>query len=157
MADSVKESCVKNLKTTLETVTEANGYANTIQSVQRATYRGQTSLAKPYIVIEQGPETAEDTNNIHIGKRLQVALLIYWSQLDTDDRSTDEYLNSLQADIEKAVMGNRMLNGKAIDVSPIGAEEMDLVNEQGVIVELVFALTFEISYRHNMADPYTET
>lgn len=155
MADSIRERNIKAFRAVLESVTVANGYSNTIQSVQRFDGRGEQTAATPYIVIRELEELADDANNVQIEKRLHLGVAVSARQELSDARSSDEYLNSLRADIERAVMGNRTLNGLAsgAGLSAMGSEPVDILDDEP---ELMTVLDFTLTYRHKMADPFME-
>ena len=105
MADTIREQIIDNIKTTLEGITIANGYVNTIQSVQRWEKSGNTLVNMPCIIITPGPEEKRDLP----GLIKECELTVYIDTYIIHDKvanpeSTDEMLNTLIGDIEKALM-----------------------------------------------------
>lgn len=153
--DSIRESIMKDIKATLEGVTVGAGYANTIASVQRFRQAGQSTLQVPCVFLIETTEEAADGPDPLITKHLTVVLYVVTRQDEsTDSRSGDEVMNSLRADIEKAVLSTRTRGGYAIDTKPLGSEEMDL--EVGG-PDLKTQLHFEVMYRHQNTDPTAAT
>ena len=101
---TVRESILENLRTTLEQITEANGYHNDIASVQRWRQSGNSLLNVPCIVINAGPEEKEPVPNPFTTCRFTVYLDVWMRQDQSDPQPTDALLNSLLGDIEKALM-----------------------------------------------------
>lgn len=158
MADSIRETIMKNVQSTLEGITVAAGYANTIQSVQRYRQAGQDVRLAPGALVSEGDEEIDEgplsgANGL-VTKRLTVGVLLYARQEPTDTKSGDEVINSLQADVEKALATTYTRGGKAIDTKEVGNGRLD--PEDGV-PELNRLLIYELHYRHRREDPTSLT
>ena len=151
MADTIRELIIKDIKTTLETITIANGYDNTIVSVQRFGQEGQTTLNTPYIIIGEGGEESIEGAVERTTKLLTVALSIVTRQdTDVDARPGAELMDSLKADVQKAMMVDHQRAGNALDTTEVGSDELE--PEQGQI-DLDAVLVYRIMYRHAWNDP----
>lgn len=151
MADTIREKILKNIKTTLESVTTGNGYDNTVGSVQRWKKQGNaTSEASITCVIYPGPETKQPRPNPLFTCRLPLMLEFFVLQDKEDTLSTDERLNSLLGDIEKALMVDITRGGFAEDTDILGNEPFLTIEGQpnaGLTVDI------EVLYRHKQTDP----
>lgn len=155
MSDSIRELIVKNRKAALETITVANGYDNTIASVQRRMQGGQTFTAVPVIIItEDDEDKTGEAAHPYIYKRLMIALSVV-TRIDeaADSRSADEVLNSLRADVEKAWMADNTCGGYAIDTDYEGSGPLDVIEGQPEIGSFIM---FSVQYRHKSKDPKTQ-
>jgi hypothetical protein len=154
MADSIREQITKAIAAKLATVTTANGYANTIASVQRFKQPGQTAVNVPVVILLEGEEAAHDGpmgGNGYTTKRLNYFLAVF-TRIDSssDSRSADEVLNDILADLEQAVMASRTWSGLAIDTTPVsigGIEAEDGQPEVGRTMQI------EVLYRHREGVP----
>lgn len=150
MSTSIREYILQNIKSTLEQVTEANGYNNTIASVQRFMQNGNTFESIPCVVIAEAPETKRPEPNPNFTCLLTVDILIYTRQEESDTTATGTILNSLLADVEKALMVDVTRGGYAHDTNITSNEPFDTVPGQpdaGII------LSIEIEYQHKQTDP----
>ncbi|MFA5115804.1 MAG: hypothetical protein WC486_00810 [Candidatus Omnitrophota bacterium] len=147
---TVRESILENIKTALETITEAGGYHNTIASVQRWRQSGNSLVNIPCIVINAGQETKEPVPNPFATCRFTVYLDIWTRQDESDPASTDAILNSLLGDVEKALMIDVTRGDFAKDTnirSNVMFETAEGQPHAGIIIEL------EIVYQHRQTDP----
>jgi len=147
---TVRESILENIKTTLEIIQEAEGYDNTIQSVQRWRQSGNSLVNIPCIVINAGPETKEPIPNPFTTCRFTVYLDVWTRQDESDPVSTDTLINGLLGDIEKALVIDITRGGFAKDTnirSNVLFETAEGQPHAGIIIEL------EIIYQHRQTDP----
>ncbi len=147
---TIREHILENIKTTLETVQTANGYANDIASVQRWLQKGNSLRLIPCVIINAGPEEKDPTPNPLMTCRLSVYLDIFIRQDEADLTPTDTLLNSILGDIEKALMVDYTRGGYAENTVIKGNTAFEAVEGQpnaGIIIEL------EIVYEHLMTDP----
>jgi len=108
MADSVRELILKNLKTTLEGVTVANGYATTVASVQRFLQPGQTLASVPTILILEGDDEAATgplSGSTGLTRRTLTVRLVLITRQDpaTATISASEEMNRIIADVQKVL------------------------------------------------------
>ena len=147
---TIREQILENIKSTLETIRVAAGYANDIASVQRWLQKGNTFRLIPCIIINAGPEEIEQTPNPLVTCKFTVYLDVFVRQEETDTVSTDALLNSLLGDIEKALMIDYTRAGLAENTNIKSNMTFEAVEGQpnaGIVVEL------EIIYQHLITDP----
>lgn len=150
MSTSIRESILENIKTTLQGVTAANGYDNTLVNVQRWKQRGNDTRQVPFVVINAGPEEKQPRPNPQVTCKFSVFLDVYTRQADGDAVNSDTLLNSLALDVEKALMVDHTRGGYAEMTNIISIVPFESVEGQpifGIIFEL------EIIYQHKMTDP----
>lgn len=155
MADSVREKILKNVETTLETITTDNGYNNTVSAVQRWNHAGndvQSVTDGPVILILPGQEQKEMQPPTRATCRLMVdlAIFIYHDVIEDADKSTDELMSSILADVEKALMLDASRGGNAMDTNLQGSQPFEIEGGQpyaGIIVDL------QLVFRHQLSDP----
>lgn len=147
---TVRENILANIKTTLEAITVANGYNNTILSVQRWDKRGNALRQVPCIVVSAGQEEKQMSPNPYFTCRLSVYLDVWIRQDEADGQATDTVLSGILGDIEKALMVNNTRGGYAIDTnikSNVPFETVEGQPHAGLTIEL------EILYQHTQSDP----
>lgn len=156
MADSIRELILKNIKTTLEGVTTGNGYANTIASVQRFRQDGQDVSSVPSIMIIEGDDTIEQEGPQAgayslVTRTLSVGLAIVHRQdLATATVTASEAMNSLIADIQKAMQVSYQRGGYALDTNEVSVSQVVAYENQP---ELESGIEYAIRYRHRRTDP----
>lgn len=156
MADSVREQIMKNVQSTLEAVTVENGYVNTLRSVQRFQQGGQQLSAVPVAVLIEGGDDVDLEGPLAgsyslTSRTLTVSVvLIHRQDLDTDARSATELMNTIIADVQKAMQVDHTRGGLALDTNEAGIGEMDVEDGQP---ELVQTIGYRIQYRHRRTDP----
>lgn len=154
MSVTVRESILENIKTTIQGITVAGGYANTIASVQRWDMRGKSSAASPYVTIATGNELMDPSPYPLYTCRMTVFLDVWVRQTESDTKKTDTLFSSLAGDIKKALMLDCKRGGYADNtvlrsISPF--EPADGAAEAGIVVEI------EIVYKHRKDDPAAKT
>lgn len=145
MADTIREKILDNLQTTLQAITVAGGYVNTIASVQKWAQSGNALAALPTIIINAGPEDRENRPGFITSCKLSVILDVY-TVAATD---TDAALNSLLGDITKALMADYTRGGYAVNTTIKSVIPFEAIEGQpyaGLII------TVEIEYRHKLTD-----
>lgn len=147
---TVRENILVNLQTTLEGISEDNGYSNDIASVQRWMQRGNALREVPCIVIAAGQEDKTPDPNPLMTCHLSVYLFIYLRQDANDDDPTDSLINSVIGDVEKALVVDNTRGGYARDtnirsVMPFETSEGQV--NAGAVLEL------DVIYQHLQSDP----
>ncbi|SRR6266571_3148953 len=156
--DTIRERCLKNLVTTLQTIKTANGYDNTVEdlAVQRFKQNGQPlSVGNNLLIIYEGEDETDEQPLTLTTHRLAVAIQVL-ARYDeaADPRSGAEVCNSLMGDVLKAVLGDVTRGGVAIETLHTGASPL-AEDAQKLLLE--FFMGFEITYRHRFADPKVAT
>jgi hypothetical protein len=147
---------MKHLHATLETVTVDNGYANTLHSVQRFSQEGQEPIDATGALLIEGDDLVEFdglTNGpfslVSRRKHVDVVLIAQHDQ-EEDSRSSSELMNSLEADVRRALNLDHTRGGDAVNTEETQANENDV---QIGMPELRRAIGFDIRYRHRKTDP----
>jgi hypothetical protein len=150
MSTSIRENILANLKTTLEGITIALGYNNTMASIQRWNQRGNSLALVPCIVVNSGQEEKKPEPNPQATCKLAIYLDVWYRQDDDETRPSDQIISSLLADVEKAIMVDPTRGGNAEDTNILNNTPFETIDGQpsfGVVVEL------EIVYKHKLTDP----
>lgn len=155
MAESVAERIMQHIHDTLAGVTVANGYANTLHTVQRLEQEGQASPVGNTVILVDGDDSIEGTSLGGVfdvlSRRRQVDLVIVAQHdAETDGRSASELMNSLEADIRTAMQVDIQRGGLAVNTEETQAGETDV---QIGMPELRRVLGYAIRYRHRRTDP----
>ncbi len=159
MADSIRELILKNIKTTLEGVTVANGYLTTLASVQRFLQPGQTVASVPVVLILEGDDNVDQDGpqsgaNSLVTRTLNVALLILHRQdMDTATDSASEAMNDIIADIQQAMQVDYQRGGYALDTNEVSVSAIQAEEGQP---ELGCTMVYGIPYRHLRTNPRVE-
>ena len=77
-------------------------------------------------------------------------VLIQQQDTEIDSRSSSEVMNSLIADVQKAMQADNKRGGIAVDTHENGVSEIEANEGQP---ELVQSIGYEIDYRHAKDDP----
>lgn len=145
---------MKHIKTTLEAITVANGYANTLLAVERVLQSGQSSQPPMAYALEgdddanQGPIFGADSL---LSRTLNVGVVLVVQQdEDTDSRSASEVMNSLIADVQKAMQVDYSRGGLAVNTEESSVSAVQI--EEGMPI-LSSTIAYRITYRHRRTDP----
>lgn len=149
---TVRERILANIKTTLEGVTVAGGYNNTLASVQRWKQSGNTFEEVPCVIVAAGPEQENEEPNPNVTCRLTVFLGIWTRQAESDPAASDTVLNSILGDIKKALRVDVTRGGYARDTNILSNEPFDSIEGQPDIGLMV---VLEVRYQHLQTDPET--
>lgn len=152
MTDSVKEQIVKHLVARLATITTANGYANTIASVQRYSLHGLSVASVPVLYVNQGEDLVQSEKRTfpNVWRSLELFIAVITRTDDSESRSGDEVLTSLCSDVERCVMADGTHGGLALKTA--SPDWMECTVDVG-IPHLAMALKFTVDYRHHVQHP----
>lgn len=152
MAVSVREQIMRHIQDTLEWITVENGYANTLRSVQRFRQDGQELANLPAAILIEGSDDVDLNGPLELTSRTMTVsvVLIQQQDPDTDARAASELMNSLIADVQRAMQVDARRGGVALDTTESGIGEMNVEEGQP---ELVQSIGYRIAYRHLRTDP----
>jgi hypothetical protein len=150
MSLTIRENIMLNLKSTLEAITKAHGYANTIASVQRWNQRGAIFSNFPTIIINAGPEDKKPEPHPLATCSFKIYIDIWTNQPEDETLSSDEILNSLLGDVEKALAADITRGGHAIDTNITGNLPFETVQGQP---QIGISIEIEVIYQHQLTDP----
>lgn len=145
---------MKHLQTTLQAITVANGFANTLNAVERTLQRGQ-SLQPPMAYVLEGDDDADQGPMFGadslLSRTLNVGIVLVVQQDDdVDARSASEVMNSLIADVQKKVQEDYTRGGLAVNTEEVGVSPVQI--EEGMPM-LSCSVAYRIAYRHRRLDP----
>lgn len=143
---------MKHVQTTLEGITVENGYANTLRSVQRFRQDGQELANLPAAILIEGGDDVDLNGPLELTSRTMTVSVVLIQQQDTDvdAQSASELMNSLIADVQRAMQVDHRRGGVAIDTTESGIGDMNVDEGQP---ELVQTIGYRIAYRHLRNDP----
>lgn len=159
MADSILEQIVKKMASAVAEVTVANGYDNTVLSVQRFNQSGVELADVPAVLIREGVCDVERLKSTHqsVRRRAEIVLVGIIRQdetsTSTDTRSAAEQLNSLCADLEYRLGASLTWDGLAIDTEPPNYIEVEM---DAVTPHAARGLQVSVVFQHVRNDPYTQ-
>jgi len=152
MPDSVAERIMQHLQAAIESIQTENGYANTMHLVQRLQQDGQAPVHGNGVHVIDGDDFVEGVimagDHDLVSRRRHVDLIIVAQQ--DDALSASELMNSLEADVRRAVNADWTRGGLAVNTEETQANETDI--EIGM-PELRRVLGYEIRYRTRRTDP----
>lgn len=153
MADSIREKVVKDFIKALESVKKPT-YQNDVDAVFRIDEDGQkTAKLGNYILIAEGDEQVQDLPSNTSKRTLPIEVAIIAERRGRyDARSAEEILNSLRADVEKAVKVDRKRGGNASNTRLQSQEELAINDGQPRIGT---NQNWVIEYFTRSNDPYT--
>jgi len=143
---------MKHVQATLEGITVENGYANTLRSVQRFRQDGQELANLPAAILIEGGDDVDLNGPLELTSRTMTVSVVLIQQQDTDvdAQSASELMNSLIADVQRAMQVDHRRGGVAIDTTESGIGDMNVDEGQP---ELVQTIGYRIAYRHLRNDP----
>ena len=143
---------MKHVQATLEGITVENGYANTLRSVQRFRQDGQELANLPAAILIEGGDDVDLNGPLELTSRTMTVSVVLIQQQDTDvdAQSASELMNSLIADVQRAMQVDHRRGGVAIDTTESGIGDMTVDEGQP---ELVQTIGYRIAYRHLRNDP----
>lgn len=151
MADSVRERIMKNIQAALEGITVGNGYANTLNRVERFLQAGQTYTPPMAVVIEGDDDVIGEQPLGYVSRNLSVGVVLSVQQdSELDSRSASEVMNSLVADVQKKMQEDYRRGNLAVNTEEVSVSNLDAVEGQP---DLSCAVAYRIQYRHALADP----
>lgn len=152
---------MKRVVVALEGITVANGYANTIPSggVQRFKQSGQIYNKDIVVIIHEGNDNPTEGPMAGAqsltGRQLELALeVVTRHNEDADARASEELVNSLRGDLEKALMSNPTWNDGAQDLAlkTLPPQWTPIFAFEGQ-PDLTCIAETTIHYRHRRTDP----
>lgn len=153
MPNSVRETIIANITTALGNVTTANGYNNTLASVQRFMQDGLSVASVPCAVVnfEQERKTVGPIDRVTVDLEVSVDV---WAVHDTTSvsGSTATLVDSLAADVEKAIMQDTSRGGNARDCRVDTVVPFRLTEGQPYVGATI---SLRIMYVHDISNPYT--
>lgn len=151
MPDSVRERVIANVVTTLQGITEANGYEFDMAEVTRIPQGVLNFASATYpkcLVIEDSEDIQEGVPTYFTTRMLHLSLACWaWQYFDLS-----QAVNKLLANVEKALSVDHTRGGVAVDTDFISNTTIlanDVIPYGGVEIKL------DIHYRHKTGDPYT--
>ena len=153
MPTPILELIAQNVATTLGGITTAGGYENTL-TVERAKRLGNIPGDRR-VVIHQGDarkESPEDDSRAHITWNQSFLCTAFAVESEASVTAIDQRINSLRADMEKALMVDPTRGGYALDTfieDPINFSD-EGGGWEGIVVHCV------VKYRTLLGNPYSQ-
>lgn len=150
---------MQQIQTTLEGITVANGYATTLNAVERLQQSGQ-SHQPPMAVLVEGDdrptsESTQDAGGLLLQRELDVGIVLELVQDEAEDaRSASEAMNELLADVQRAMEADVSRGGWALNTEEIGIDPILALEGKS---KLVSVIGYRVTYRHRRTDPRLET
>lgn len=152
MATAIVELIAQNIVTTLQGVTIDNGYENTL-IVERRKQAGNDPVRDCLAVVYQGDPQEGDDKPLQRRSWIQpFHVLLCAVESDSSTATIDARLNSLRADVEKALCAAPNRGGYAVDThirTPSIA-----TNAHGDVQAVV--VNVDVEYRTAWNNPYTQ-
>jgi len=153
MSTPVLEQIASNIETSVNEITEANGYSQDLTAVRprRNDYK-DVSPDDLTVLIFQGDEEIVETAPIGVAEYRQ-PFMLFALVIDSDSEtaSMDTRRNQVRADIIKKLMTDTSRGGLAIDTLVEPSRMFD--DEDGFAG---IAVNFSVFYRTKPDDPYTQ-
>jgi hypothetical protein len=155
VADSIRESILANIQTTLRTIAVVGGYNFTVASanVRRVVGGIGTVQEYPTLFIVAGEQQIVPEGTAILGKASWFFSVSIEGWLRADRDTIPTHIERLAADIHKAMLVDYTRGGYAIDTRPQAwtAPTVTDAEEQRAGI----GLTFQVYYRHQWATPFT--
>ena len=142
---------MKNIQAALEAITVENGYANTLNAVERLLQAGQSSQPPMAYVLEGDDDVISEAPLGYLSRQLSVGVVLVVQQDDAiDARSASEAMNSLIADVQKKMQADERRGDLAVNTVETGVSPVQI--EEGMPI-LTATVAYRLSYRHSRLDP----
>lgn len=148
MADSIAEKILANIKTTLEGITIAAGYNNTVQIVYRDPIAALDLQKYPAIFIAVGSDDTDPMAKSVAHRSLNFTLEI-WIRPQKD---ISKSLESIRADVQKAMMVDPRRGTNAVNTLERSSFYILIMGE---IPEAAVQVGYTVEYRTKIEDPTT--
>lgn len=149
---SVRKRIIEHVVTTLQGITEANGYHVDMASVQRYDSKGFRSKAMPACIVQGGEQSTHDGATPMVSKSFTVWVQALMRRDEDDPQSVDDALEDIVCDIETALMQDHTRGGLAVTTETDEVAPMDYLDKSGVVFPGM-VIGFKITYRHHYQDP----
>ena len=150
MTTPIKESILANVKTTIDGVTTAAGYNQTLTTLRRKRVNYEyNNPANGLSVITWGGDKKKDGAS-NLNEKTMLVEIYTFVIAPANDDDIDPLLSQVSADIEKIMLVDEQRNSLALDTRWISTDPMPGDINEGVSV------IFEIDYRTNWGDPYNQ-
>lgn len=146
-----REQVIAQIETALAAISTANGYTADF-SVQRRQQRGQT-VKDPVLVIVPAGEAKTPEGNRFYQCSLTVLVIVQFvhEAVDPDHlETTDEIINRMVGDVERALMADSQLGGLADTFFLEAVDEFQEEEGQAFVGAVVRT---RVDYFHRFADP----
>lgn len=150
MADSIRERICQNVVTTLQGVTEANGYQITLRSVDRLPTSPYQLPEVPCAIVADVSEEEEEGIPVQFS---HCSLLFEVKVMLAEFTSISEAANRAIASVKKALRADHHRGGLALDTDIKGNETV--LSEETLPYGMV-SLSVLVTYRHLLNDPYSQ-
>jgi molybdopterin biosynthesis enzyme len=150
MSLPVIELIAQNVLTTVQGVTEENGYNYTITATRHAK-KGDKRTNFAAIILQADPREATD-ENVYNTKEwwLPFEISVFIIPSDTDTTPIDTYCNVVRSDIEQALMADRYRGGVARDTEIKASRAF---TEETSAYDVII-VNCEVNYRTQDINPY---
>lgn len=150
MADSIRERIRDNILTTLAGISTSSGYANTVTVEARRQWGNDPADRKLVVYQAEGSEmdVAQQNNRAKQWSQ-RFAVECYALESETSTTAIDDRINTLLADVEKALMVDYGRGGLAIDTSIVESGIMYFEGGQAA----GGVLAFDVYYQTDLYDP----
>lgn len=155
MPTPIIEYIAANVLSTVQAVTAANGYDNTVTGERLI--RTGNRVRDRLVVVEQGDTKRSDLDGDRdqyqaIGWVQTFYLTAYVLESESSSTAIETRLNSIRSDLEKAIMADPTRGNYAVDTFLVGATRVtdDDSAAEGVVVEI------EVYYRVLHTNPYAQ-
>jgi hypothetical protein len=151
--DSAREQIVADLQTTLQGVTTANGYQNTLVEVVREPRSPEHAQAYPFATLLEINERKQEGGELSpyglLGCLLDCVVVV-WAREPHDSEKLAPEANELLADVKRALMVDKTRGGLAITTRMLGNEPD--TDETGLPFG-THSARVQVWYRHSRTDP----
>lgn len=153
MSNSQRENIIANVVTALGNVTTGNGYNNTLVSVQRFQQDGLSIASVPCAVVNFDQERKTVGPLDRVTCTLDIGIDV-WAVHDpaSVSGSTATLIDSLAADVEKAVMQDTSRGGLARDCYIETVSPFRLTEGMPVVGQSIRLVCIHVT---DISDPYT--
>lgn len=142
---------MQNLQAALQAITVANGFATTLNAVERTLQRGQSSQPPMAYLLEGDDDVIDEAPLGFFSRELHVGVALELQQdEEIDARSASQAMNSLIADVQRKIQEDERRGNLAVMTTETGVSPVMILDGQPMLSATV---AYTIHYRHNRLDP----
>lgn len=151
----ISELIALNVQTTVEAIAAGASYTNTIAGVDRPNPSlGQQAADKRCLLVQGNPVQVAERPQMHVEWQHPFQLLAYVCESEASSTAIDTRLNTIRADIERALMVDQTRGGYAtrtvIDQPEFG--DISTTAHEGTV-----SVNFSVFYRTLWNNPYAQS
>lgn len=150
----ISELIAENIVTTVAAITAGANYTNTIAGVDRPNPGlGQAAADRRCLLVQGNPVPVEQRPQMFVEWQHPFQIVAYVTESEDSNTAIDTRLNTIRADIERALMAEQTRGGYAIRTV---IEQPEFGDISTTAREGTVSVNFSVFYRTRWNNPYSQ-